>query len=308
LDDRGARVIDAVTRHHQQAHSQQQRGEEMQEAARAVDAGRLQAARSQRLRQQEAAAAATAAAAAGGGGGVAAAPAAAPAVAVGDAAAAPAPGPPAARVLPPASEGRPRRIIFLDCDGVLANYRSQLMDYEDDDPTLIHDSAGRELPLERACVVELARVCEATGAEIVLSTAWRLRPEMRAFLVGALEGAGLQVVGDTPSASEGGRGAEVVAWLQQQQAGEADTCLEVRSFVILDDDHRQSFHDAGLKSRCVETLMHAPQYDNAGEEVDTQGAFNSQEGLCADKADAATEVLLRDTTPEEATLFEPRAA
>ena len=53
--DRGARVIDAVTRHHQQAHSQQQRGEEMQEAARAVDAGRLQAARSQRLRQQEAA-------------------------------------------------------------------------------------------------------------------------------------------------------------------------------------------------------------------------------------------------------------
>ena len=268
----------------------------MQEAARAVDAGRLQAARSQRLRQQEAAAAAG-----GGGGGAAAAPAAAPAV--GDAAAAP-----AARVLPPASERGPRRIIFLDCDGVLANYRSQLMDYEDDDPTLIHDSAGQELPLERACVVELARVCEATGAEIVLSTAWRLRPEMRAFLVGALEGAGLQVVGDTPSVSEGGRGAEVVAWLQQQQAGEADTCLEVRSFVILDDDHRQSFHDAGLKARFVETLMHAPQYDDGGEEGDTQGAFNSKEGLCADKADAAIEILLRDTTPEEAALFEPRAA
>jgi hypothetical protein len=45
---------------------------------------------------------------------------------------------------------------------------------------------------------------------------------MRAFLVGVLEGAGLRVVGDTPSVAasyEGGlagRGAEVRRWLEEQ--------------------------------------------------------------------------------------------
>jgi hypothetical protein len=39
------------------------------------------------------------------------------------------------------------------------------MDYMDDDPTLIHDPDDRELPLERACVAELARVCAHGGGD-----------------------------------------------------------------------------------------------------------------------------------------------
>jgi hypothetical protein len=126
-------------------------------------------------------------------------------------------------------------------DGVLVNSRSQLMDYEDDDDTLIHDPDGLPTPIDRRCVDELKRVIEATGASIVLSTTWRLDREMRRFAASSL--APHQITGDTPSISgrrwdsgvDGqrrklhGRGAEITAWLKSEAEGER----EVHSFVIL---------------------------------------------------------------------------
>ena len=96
-------------------------------------------------------------------------------------------------------------------------------DYEDDDPSLIHDplgasqypaspkqcGSGKQRPLERRCVDQLRRVAEACGAVIVLSTAWRLHAPKREFLFTAL--APLRIVGCTPDLRAVGRdrGAEV---------------------------------------------------------------------------------------------------
>ena len=141
-----------------------------------------------------------------------------------------------------ATASESRRILFLDTDGVLVNSRSQMMDYDDDDPTLIYDQMNEHpTPIERRCVGELNRIIMATGASVVLSTTWRLDDKMRRFLVDSLDS--VQVVGDTPSISgtcwanglDGqrrklhGRGAEITAWLTH----EAENSREVQSFAIL---------------------------------------------------------------------------
>ena len=157
--------------------------------------------------------------------------------------------------------------IFLDCDGVLANARSQLWDFDEGDTTLLHDPAGEIVPLERRCLTELQRVVETTGASIVLSTTWRVKPEMRAFLCSALMPF-TKDVHDTPQMHD--RGAEVAAWLAANP--------HVSSYVILDDGHEDAFARAGLSDHFVQTLMRVP--DDA-----------SAEGLTAAKADAAIALL-----------------
>ncbi len=187
------------------------------------------------------------------------------------------------------------RVIFLDVDGVLANSRSQLVDYEDHDPTLVHDASGSvPIPLERRCIDELARVVQATGASIVLSTTWRLDGDMRRFLVNSL--APLPVIGDTPSIAGStrgdgvdgqqrelrGRGAEITAWLRQAD-GPNLPIGGVQSFVILDDEHSGSFDDAGLSPFHIKTWM----------DKGSQGQKRDEEGLTGDKADAAIGILMQ---------------
>lgn len=105
------------------------------------------------------------------------------------------------------------RVVFLDCDGVLATKRCML--YADPCPELLHDAEGIEdTPLERRCLSELKRVVDETGAKVVLSTTWRLDPEQRRFLVHALEEFGIVVIGDTPDSHEG-RGYQIAAWLRE---------------------------------------------------------------------------------------------
>jgi hypothetical protein len=163
----------------------------------------------------------------------------------------------------------PTSAIFLDCDGVLANARSQVWDFEEGDMTLLHDPAGKHVPLERRCLAELQRLVEATGATIVLSTTWRVEPDMRAFLCSALEPFAKDVQ-DTPVLHD--RGAEVAAWLAANP--------HVLSYAILDDGHDEAFARAGLSEHFVQTLMRVP--DDA-----------SAEGLTAAKADAAIALLSR---------------
>eukprot|EP01046_Picozoa_sp_COSAG06_P050507 COSAG06_NODE_8019_length_2299_cov_1.319091_1_plen_137_part_10 len=112
--------------------------------------------------------------------------------------------PPQASTRPSGTQSRrgPLRVIFLDCDGVLANSRSACFDYEPDDETLMHDPSGFNVPLERRCMSELQRAARATGAVVVLSTTWRLVSYMRDFLVSSLEEYGLQVIGDTPAGAD----------------------------------------------------------------------------------------------------------
>jgi hypothetical protein len=169
---------------------------------------------------------------------------------------------------------RQLRVIFLDCDGVLCNSRSQLWEFDTDDHTLIHDMSGHNhLPLERRCVDELRRVVEATGAVIVLSTAWRLVPSMRNFLVSSLQP--LRVIDDTRvDTSFFRRGAEVSGWLEENS-------WQVESYCILDDEHAESFAMAGLSDRFILTVMR------------DEASGGAEEGLTTAKADAAIGLLLK---------------
>lgn len=124
----------------------------------------------------------------------------------------------------------PLRVIFLDVDGVLVCERSLLGDTTEDDASLIHCSFNAFGAIERSCLDCLARVVHAARAKIVLSSTWRMEPQMREFLVRSLAAAGLPdaVIGDTCDLGDTGRGFEILAWLQEHAA-------EVASFVILED-------------------------------------------------------------------------
>ena len=134
----------------------------------------------------------------------------------------------------------PTRVLFLDVDGVLACERSQLYDYEDDDKSLIHHSAGKYPPLEVRCVAELRRIQQATECSIVLSTSWRIDPDMRKHITKVLHdelGDGV-VASCTPVLRGQDRGEEIVSWLGAHRA--------TRQWCILDDQHQHAFARAGL--------------------------------------------------------------
>lgn len=117
----------------------------------------------------------------------------------------------------------PRKVIFLDIDGVLNA-----------------DNGGPKI--EERFVKRLAHIVKKTGAEIILSSSWRLcyarcidpaqdyMDEGVALLLEMLEKYHLQIAGMTPDLASGAyaRPLEIRTWLQEQ----ADT----ERFVILDDE------------------------------------------------------------------------
>lgn len=108
---------------------------------------------------------------------------------------------------------------------------------------------------------------------MVLSTAWRLNPSRKQFLVDAL--APLSVIGYTPDLRSNGRnrGAEVSAYLAQHP--------EIERFVILDDDYAEDFRAEGLATHLVQTHLHMDD--------------PLEEGLTALLADEAINVLQTHT-------------
>lgn len=151
------------------------------------------------------------------------------------------------------------KVVFLDIDGVLNSRQwirrmpkrgSVPMDHGWFDPDTI---------------ALLNRLTEATGAVIVISSAWRQYGEkyMRELL--AAVGVTAEVIGVTPILYEDGeiltpvcRGEEIQAWLDEH----AD---EVASFVILDDIDEmqcmrpnclvQTNREVGLTEKNVESAM-----------------------------------------------------
>jgi hypothetical protein len=170
------------------------------------------------------------------------------------------------------------KVIFLDCDGVLANYRSQMMEVSPGDSgDLIFDCNDEEnKPLEKSCLANLQWLATSANAKVVLTSTWRLERSMRNFLVNTLQVYGIDVVGDTP-ASRDGRGAEVRAWLSASQA-------VVEGFVILDDDHESSFQQHGLIDRFVQTEMYGQR---------SLSILDPSLGLTRAKAEEALHILKR---------------
>ena len=55
------------------------------------------------------------------------------------------------------------RIIFLDVDGVLCNSRSLLLEFDDEDTSLIHDPQNKISPIELSCILNLKNIIDTTG-------------------------------------------------------------------------------------------------------------------------------------------------
>jgi len=108
------------------------------------------------------------------------------------------------------------KIIFLDIDGVL-NDAPTILEKENDLPAKNH--------LE--C---LKQIVDATGAQIVLSSTWRLFPQSRNDVKNALRNVGLEFVDRTKELHD--RDKEIREWLSRHP--------EVESYVILDDENEFS--------------------------------------------------------------------
>lgn len=129
------------------------------------------------------------------------------------------------------------KVIFLDIDGVLncasTQRRLRGSPFVDEDKLLL-----------------LKDLVEKTGAELVLSSTWRLGllyPDVAAFtadadaLVEEFHKYGLSLYDSTPRLSDKQRGHEIAAWLEKNP--------DIERFVILDDDSDM----AHLKEHLVQT-------------------------------------------------------
>jgi hypothetical protein len=109
-------------------------------------------------------------------------------------------------------EDAPRRVVFLDIDGVLAPIRRW-------------DRYG---DLEPACIEVLNEIVASARADVVISSTWR-HGRTVAELQAMLEAKGFtgRVVDKTPTGAPGAeRGDEIAAWLAEHAMG---------GYVIIDD-------------------------------------------------------------------------
>lgn len=148
------------------------------------------------------------------------------------------------------------RVIFLDIDGVLnsAAWYDQRGPRPVNRPLLDHS-------IDPAAITRLNRLCDATGAQIVISSTWRHGTTARQFQEDfAYLGCTGRIIGRTPDLSNliprGTRGEEIATWLQLHG--------KVTTFVILDDDNDmgalsshlvQTSHETGLTDADVDRAI-----------------------------------------------------
>ena len=180
------------------------------------------------------------------------------------------------------------RLIFLDVDGVLALWRSQVAEgnataheLEKEGLLCLGASADAAPPLERACLEHLSYVVREAGASVILSSTWREDPVLVGFLKAQLEKVGVAVDGVTPIHRNSGRGQEVLEYLD-------DGRQDVESFVIIDDEWMDSFESCGLGDRVVQTLMMSDDYLPGDGPIQR---FDPAAGLTREKAEACLAVL-----------------
>ena len=152
------------------------------------------------------------------------------------------------------------KIIFLDVDGVLNS---------NDRDEVFHGMIG----IEDEKVHRLAEIVTKTGAEIVLSSSWRIDwerveskqdlPLMGRYLVEKLEKYNLKILSKTDSINMSQRGVEIKTWIQNAEADGID----VESFCIIDDE-LFDYAEEGLTNHLVKTSF----YDSPGGLQDTHVA------------------------------------
>lgn len=132
------------------------------------------------------------------------------------------------------------KIIFLDVDGVLNSMKFDrwLQDHH------MKQYYGYEL-LDQNALLNLQDIVFVTGANIVLSSSWRLSNSCCERLSQQLLPYGLQFIDKTVCLRQEDRGEEIKEWLSRHS--------EVDHFVILDDE--DDFEDKKLKKHFVQTTF-----------------------------------------------------
>ena len=130
------------------------------------------------------------------------------------------------------------KIIFLDVDGVLnsAKFDRWLQDHH------MKQYYGYEL-LDQDAILNLQDIVFVTGADIVLSSSWRLSNSCCERLSQQLLPYGLRFIDKTVCLRQEDRGEEIKEWLSRHP--------EVDNFVILDDD----FDMIGLEDHFIKTTF-----------------------------------------------------
>lgn len=120
-----------------------------------------------------------------------------------------------------------RKIIFLDCDGVINSIQWEVV-RKDMPPASVIDDA-----IDPRCLERIVSICKVTGAKIVLSSDWRISwPFARTRLecAGIPEGLIMDctpVLNTVHGMHHHSRGEEIQAWL--------DVHDDVYDYVIIDD-------------------------------------------------------------------------
>ena len=132
------------------------------------------------------------------------------------------------------------KIIFLDVDGVLNSEEFARWLWDNHEKKY----RGYEM-LDQKAILNLQDIVFITGAEIVLSSSWRISTTRTKQLKEQLLPYGLTIIDRTISDARSNRGEEIKEWLSRHP--------EVDHFVILDDD--DEFEDDSLKNNFVKTTF-----------------------------------------------------
>lgn len=133
-----------------------------------------------------------------------------------------------------------KRVIFLDYDGVLNDpkYLTNLKSCEPKD----------QLDIQRIAI--LKRICDSTGAKVVLTSDWRHdKPTLQ-----YLKHCGIPVIGCTPHCEGSNRDLEIFQWQQDKKY--------IGDFIILDDDntYNQMYEGRLICTREGKTLGLQPKH------------------------------------------------
>jgi len=136
-----------------------------------------------------------------------------------------------------------RKIIFLDVDGVLNSQE-----------TLTRTQPGGGIiGIDPMLVLLVHRIIEATGAEIVLSSTWRLGERSRDEVRKAVP-----FIDVTPSCGCGIRGAEIYKWITENIPYDWRDNLK---YAIIDDDsdmllwQKDNFFQTSFKTGITEDVV-----------------------------------------------------
>ena len=146
------------------------------------------------------------------------------------------------------------KVLFLDFDGVL-NGSDYLTHLEYDGPL------GVAVELDPKAVVKLNTIVGSTGADIVISSTWRLLhplDELEQILVARKFVYPEKILGVTPCHSDRGRGGEIQAWLHDHSWDEyAVVDDDVSDMGVLDQSRivKTVFMDGGMKDEHMDRII-----------------------------------------------------